>query len=58
MFKLDLKKAKEPEIKLPTPFWIIKKQETTRKISTSALLTTLKLLTVWITKIVKNLKSC
>ena len=57
MFKLDLKKAEEPEIKLPKPFWIIKKQENARKTSTSALLTTLKLLTVWITKTVKNLKS-
>ena len=57
MFKLDLKKAEEPEIKLPTPFLIIKKQENARKTSTSALLTTLKLLTVWITKTVKNLKS-
>ena len=36
MFKLDLQKAEEPEIKLPTSS---KKQENSRKPSTSALLT-------------------
>ena len=49
MFKLDLEKAEEPEIKLPTSTGSSKKQESFRKTSTSALLTTLKGLTVWIT---------
>ena len=49
MSKLDLEKAEEPEIKLPTPGGSLKKQESSRKTSTSALLTTPKLLTVWIT---------
>ena len=39
MFKLDLEKAEEPEIKLPTSTGSWKKQESSRKISTSALLT-------------------
>ena len=39
MFKLDLQKAKEPEIKLPTSIGSQKKQENFRKTSTSALLT-------------------
>ena len=38
MFKLDLEKAEEPEIKLPTSTGSSKKQESSRKISTSALL--------------------
>ena len=38
MFKLDLEKAEEPEIKLPTSIGSLKKQENTRKIPTSALL--------------------
>ena len=49
MFKLDLEKAEEPEIKLPTSVGSLKKQETSRKTSTSALLTTSKILTMWIT---------
>ena len=49
MFKLDLEKAEEPEIKLPTSFVSLKKQENSRKTSTSALLTMPKPLTVWIT---------
>ena len=49
MFKLDLEKAEEPEIKLPTSVGSLKKQGSFRKTSTSALLTTPKLLTVWIT---------
>ena len=49
MFKLDLEKAEEPEIKLSTSTDSLKKQENTRKTSTSALLTTSKPLTVWIT---------
>ena len=32
MFKLDLEKAEEPEIKLPTPVASLKKQESSRKI--------------------------
>ena len=42
MFKLDLEKAEEPEIKLPTSTGSSKKQESSRKTSTSALLTTSK----------------
>ena len=49
MFKLDLEKAEEPEIKSPTSTGSSKKQESSRKISTSALLTIPKPLTVWIT---------
>ena len=48
MFKLDLEKAEEQEIKLPTSIGLSKKQESSRKISTSALLTMPKPLTVWI----------
>ena len=50
MFKLDFKKAEEPEINLQTFFGSQKNQESSRKTSTSALLTMSKLLTVWITK--------
>ena len=49
MFKLVLEKAEEPEIKLPTSFGLLKKQESSRKTSISALLTMPKHLTVWIT---------
>ena len=49
MFKLDLEKAEEPEIKLPTSTESSKKQESSRKASISALLTMPKPLTVWIT---------
>ena len=49
MFKLDLEKAEEPEIKLPTSAGSSKKQESSRKTSISALLTMPKPLTVWIT---------
>ena len=49
MFKLDFEKAEEPEIKLPTSVGSEKKQESSRKTFTYALLTTPKLLTVWIT---------
>ena len=38
MFKLDLEKAEEPEIKLPTSAGSWKKQESFRKTSTFALL--------------------
>ena len=49
MLKLDLEKGEEPEIKLPICVGSSKKQENFRKISTSASLTTLNMLTVWIT---------
>ena len=49
IFKLDLEKAEEPEIKLPTSTRSLKKQKSSRKISTTALLTISKPLTVWIT---------
>jgi len=49
MSKLLLEKAEKPEIKLPTSFGLLKKQESSRKTSISALLTTPKPLTVWIT---------
>ena len=49
MFKLILEKAEEPEIKLPTSVGSSKKQESSRKISYSALLTKPKPLTMWIT---------
>ena len=39
MFKLDLEKAEEPEIKLPTSAGSLKTQESSSKTSTSALLT-------------------
>ena len=56
MFNLVLEKAEEPEIKLPTFTGSSKKQESSRKTSISALLTTPKPLTVWITKDWKILK--
>ena len=56
IFKLDLKKADEPEIKLPTSVGSSKKCESSRKTSTSALLTTPKPLTVWITQTRKILQ--
>ena len=49
MFRLDLKKAEEPEIKLPTSVGSLKKQENSRKTSPSVSLITLKPFTVWIT---------
>ena len=48
MFKLDLEKAEESEIKLLTSARSSKKQDSSIKTSTSALLTTPKPLTVWI----------
>ena len=56
MFKLDLEKAEEPEIQLPTSAGSLKKQESFRKTSTSALLTVPKPLTVWLTANWKILK--
>ena len=55
IFKLDLEKAEEPEINLPTSVGSTKKQECSR-ISPSALLTMLKPLIVWITTNWKILK--
>ena len=49
MLKLDLEKAEEPEIKLLTSAGSSKKQESSRKTSTTALLTVPKPLTLWIT---------
>ena len=46
MFKLVLEKAEEPQIKLPTSAGSSQKQESSRKTSTSALLTMPKTLTV------------
>ena len=56
MLKLDLEKAEEPEIKLLTSTGSSKKQESSIKTSTSALLTMPKPLTVWITTNWKILK--
>ena len=49
MYKLGLEKAKESEIKLQTFVGSWRKQWSSRKISTSASLTTWKPLTIWIT---------
>ena len=49
MLKLDLEKAEAPEILLPISAESLKKKESSRKTSTSALLTMSKPLTVWIT---------
>ena len=54
MFKLDLEKAEEPEVKLPTFIGAWRKQGNSRETSTSASLTMLKSLTVWITANVEN----
>ena len=56
MFKLNLEKAEELEIKLPTFTGSLKKQESSRKTYTSGLLTMPKPLTVWITTNWKILK--
>ena len=53
MFKLVVEKAEEPEIKLPTSAESLKKQESSRKTSISALLTMPKPLTNW--KILKEM---
>ena len=55
---LVLEKAEEPEIKLPTSAGSLKKQKSSRKTSTFALLTTPNPLTVWITNSGKLLKRC
>ena len=48
-YKLDLDKAEEPEIKVPTSIGSSKKRENSRKRSISASLTTSNPLTMWIT---------
>ena len=48
MYKLDLEKAEKPQIKVPTSTGSKKKQGNSPKKSTSASLTVLKPLTVWI----------
>ena len=59
LYKLDLDKAEEPEIKLPISVGSQKKQENSSKTSASASLTILKLLIVWITtNCGKFLKRC
>ena len=58
IFKLNLEKAEESEIKLPTSAGSWKKQESSSETSISALLTMPKPLTVWITinwKILKEM---
>ena len=58
---MDLEKAEEPEIKLPTSVGSSKKQRSSKKPSTSALLMTPKPLIVWITtnwKILKDHLTC
>ena len=54
MFKLELEKAEDPEIKWPTSVGPLKKKESSRK--TSALLTVSKTMTVCITTNWKILK--
>ena len=49
MYKLNFKEAEEAEIKLPTFVESCRKQGSFRKTSTSASLTMLKPLTMWIT---------
>ena len=56
MFKLVLEKAEESEIKLSTFAGSLKKQESSRKTSISALLTMPKPLTVWITTVENSSK--
>ena len=56
MYVLDLEKAEEPEIKFPTLTGSLKKQENSKKTSTSASLTVLKSFTVWFTTNWKILK--
>ena len=56
MFKLDLEKTEESEIKLPTSAGSWKQQESSRKTSISALLTVPKPLTVDHNKLWKILK--
>ena len=50
MFKLDLEKAEEPEIKLATSIGSSQKQKSSRKPSTSAFIVYAKDFDVWVTK--------
>ena len=54
MLKMELEKAEQPDIKLPTSVGSSKKQESSRKTSTFALLTTPKPLTVGSQQTVEN----
>ena len=56
MFKLDLEKAEEPEVKLQHPLDHRKTKRAPEKTSTSVLLITPKPLTLWITTNWKILK--
>ena len=56
MFKLDSEKAEEPEIQSPTSTGSSKIQESSRKTPTSALLSTTKPWTLWVTTNWKILK--
>ena len=56
MYKLDLEKAEESDIKLPTSVGYSNKQENSRKTSTSALLIMPKSLTLYLNKLWKILK--
>ena len=58
MYKLDLEKAREPEIKFLTFSESLKKQKSSSKTSTSALLPMSKPLTVWITTNFGKLLNC
>ena len=49
MYKIDLEKAEEPEIKFPTSVGSQIKQDNSSKTSTSVSITMLKPLTVWLT---------
>ena len=57
MFKLVLEKAEEHEIKLPTSAGSSKKQDSSRKMSISVLLTMPKPFTVWITTVENSLRA-
>ena len=54
MFKLDLEKAEEPEIKSPTSVELLKKKDSSRKTTISALFTMPKPLTVGSQQTVEN----
>ena len=56
MFKLDLEKPEESEIKMPKSIALYKKQENSKKTSTSSSLTMPKPLTLWVTTNWKILK--
>ena len=49
MFRLDLEKAEEPEIKLPTSVGSLKQKKSSRKNIYFCFMTMSKPLTVWIT---------